>query len=61
MTLRSEASDNQSQVDELFAEYLLRVDRGETIDRAKFLRQNSDYAEILSDLMEADELLRQIR
>lgn len=57
MTARPTASDDQPELDGAFTEYLLRIDRGEIIDRAKFLGENQEQAEELRELMEVDDIM----
>lgn len=44
-------------IDELLAEYLIRVDRGEQVDIEVFVAQHPEHADELREIIEADEAL----
>jgi tetratricopeptide (TPR) repeat protein/tRNA A-37 threonylcarbamoyl transferase component Bud32 len=49
----------QDELDEVLAEYMVRVDRGEFVDRARFIAEHSDFAEALRSYFEgSDDLQR---
>jgi eukaryotic-like serine/threonine-protein kinase len=61
MTTSQDKCNNSSQVDRLFAEYLGSIDRSEKVDCAEFLRQHTEYAEELRELIEADQIIAEVR
>ena len=59
-TPRITAADNQDRATQVIAEYMRRVDAGETIDRDQFLRKNPDVATELNRFLDNVALVEQM-